>query len=1076
MNKFSADATYDEGALNSAIANATDFYNLNILPAWTSKHVDDAYAKDMYNRHYFVKDYPSTSNIKYVYDPNLVPAGRAHHRRRGRSEISYRAVDGLPLSRLLVHELTHTQVPYFYRTYTQDDADTLTGAYGFDPEFIKEMYRRDGAVAGENTHLDEAAAVNREFRHILFNRYNDEFGRYPTLDEYKAYVHALPLDTVKDIYVNGATGNGYVGNRLLKEQMNIISDFWKNNPITPNTDLEEHGKLLQDAKRRAEEAKDAFLNTERLEKARDAWENVARTDQVPKMYVNGSGYDTKTAEFKKMKITDNFKRGFLQKVAERDRVAPDIRDSKRLNEVLPEVATTLPERFAEDPWMSLKNPFRVKNGWGNFWKSDGKGNNRLRLNPYLGAIHNPNYEDLPEDMSDAVMFDDFQNGIRAGILKIRSALKPKNRAGAPTVQPTPLSVAVALGLKPIEQLTATNGHFDDYPAEHFAHDISGLYPESASNFMDYEIYDVTDDTVKNIARLWLNNVAANGSTIPDTVIDKAIEAANTQYELSDDEYNAIHKKYLETLPIKETPWWVDELMAEYGVTADQDAVADENNPAVAAGAQQENPQPQDTVAQTVVQDQKMQVPEATAGSVADGTASPGAEGSWISRNGMGVAGGSLAALAALLYLTNRRKKKVSEKTAGLSDDGTHFKLDPGETVGAVINEWKSRHPDSDVSVEDVVRANGGIPAQRYLAGKKYKFPTADDIADNRKHQNSDNNKQETTEKGIVDSVSDWLNRKTPAGTLARDVLRTQINRAARSIGLIDDDKAIFPGSIIDHLSSDQEQWLRYAIQAKNGGNVVPEGRFGGVRAGSGKYQDDYLTYVHPGFKYSFFPSTDLEGPWYDLASSDISNKLRTASWRDIGVPNQIEYMLGDWGWTTDEDGNIVVNDVYDFNTGEGDKDHGSYTGIRQHAGRYASSDVEPDSQKTRFQINLGKPEDWDRFDVDKFHEFNEPYRKDFPKAFYYTDEPGAKPDDNPLSLNAGLGGAGLTAAILAATYGSSKRSKERELEESGIARGSNEFDHEMKKWRRNKLLLSVIETALAGVASSAVPAALKIPV
>lgn len=417
------------------------------------------------------------------------------------------------------------------------------------------------------------------------------------------------------------------------------------------------------------------------------------------------------------------------------------------------------------------------------------------------------------------------------------------------------------------------------------------------------------------------------------------------------------------------------------------------------------------------------------------------------------------------------------KRAELSEDGRSFTLDPGQTLGGVVAAWNRDHPEAKVTVDDVVYVNGGIPVTRFLAGKRYRFPTAEAMS---AHRSAASKEPESSDGGgIVEAVENWLRHRSPGGTLARDIVRTQVNRAARGLGL-SDDTSIWPGGIVRRLTDDQEAWLRLAIQAKNGGGGIPaSGSFGGVRAGSGKYQDDYLTYVHPGFRYSFFPNTDVDGPWYDPASWGLSDKLRTVAWRDTGVPNSIEYMLGDFGWTTDEDGNVIVRDTYDFNTGEGEKEHGSYSGIRAQAGRYASKGTEPASQKTRFEVNLGRPEDWAAFDPVRFHSFNEPYRKDFPNDFYYNEEPLEKDNSwdtpNYSRINAGLGGAGLAALLFAATYGGGRKAQERRLEEEGIQRGSKEFRRRMSDWRTNRLLMSALGMLSAGAVASTLPSLLKLP-
>lgn len=427
------------------------------------------------------------------------------------------------------------------------------------------------------------------------------------------------------------------------------------------------------------------------------------------------------------------------------------------------------------------------------------------------------------------------------------------------------------------------------------------------------------------------------------------------------------------------------------------------------------------------------------------------------------------------WLEHAMGKSAQENDESVfSADFKTFKLKPGQSIGHVVAEWNKLHPDNKVTVDDVVYANGGIPAARYLSGKKYKFPSADDIVDRRSSNTEQTGSSTTKEQSVVDRISNIIRKRTPVGTFINDVARANTNKAARGIGLIPDDMSILQGPVVDRLSDEQEDWLRLAIQAKYGGKVPENGGFGGVRVeGTNKYQDDYLTYVHPGFKYSFFPSSEKEGPWYDPSSWSITNKLRDVNWRNTGVPNSIEYMLGDFSFGTDENGNIIVQDTYDFNDGEGQGGNGHYKGIRGWAGRHASSNKEPDSQKIRFKVNLGNPKDWAKFDPKKFHAFNEPYRKEFPKAFYYNDEVPEEKPKSRVPLYAGVGGAATIAAILAASYKDSKADAEKKLVDSGVVAGSPAFEKAMKKWRRNKLLKSVAAVLAGGAASGSVAKAVS---
>lgn len=228
----------------------------------------------------------------------------------------------------------------------------------------------------------------------------------------------------------------------------------------------------------------------------------------------------------------------------------------------------------------------------------------------------------------------------------------------------------------------------------------------------------------------------------------------------------------------------------------------------------------------------------------------------------------------------------------------------------------------------------------------------------------------------------------PTDAFITDYINTSANRLARNIGIVPNDKSIIPGVTIKHLGKKQEEWLRQAIMTKHRGKVPESGSFGGGR--KGRKFDDYHDHVHPGFYYGQFPDPDAnsevkeESTWYKPSTWDIVNKARMALWRNTGVPNQIEYMLGDWSWNTDKNGNIIVNDTYDFNIGEGKKQKGRYGELRRWAGEHLSRSIDPDSQKIKFRINLGNPKDWGKYDKGKFMSFNEPYRERFPGMYYYN--------------------------------------------------------------------------------------------
>jgi len=333
------------------------------------------------------------------------------------------------------------------------------------------------------------------------------------------------------------------------------------------------------------------------------------------------------------------------------------------------------------------------------------------------------------------------------------------------------------------------------------------------------------------------------------------------------------------------------------------------------------------------------------------------------------------------------QEQMRKSAQTFSDDGSSFVLAPGQTPGHAITAWNRLHPDQRITVDQLSQANNGLDPTKYRAGVSYRLPAAAQPAQQPAPAPVQAPLQSPPQAQSAQPVQqpeehwpivNWFYKKSPTGEFARDVARSNVNRFARWTGLVDENDSLISGRDVTSMSNEQMDWLRQAILAKHKGKVPATGSFGGVRKSVGRNTDDYRTYVHPGFNYAAFPNTDNPNSW------GIVNKYRAANWRNTGVPNQIEYTLGDWGWTTDKDGNVIVNDTYDFNSAEGHRQSGEYGGIRRWAGENASRDTDPDSGKTHFNINLGNPSTWGEFDPQRFHGYNEPYREQFPNDFIYS--------------------------------------------------------------------------------------------
>jgi len=55
-------------------------------------------------------------------------------------------------------------------------------------------------------------------------------------------------------------------------------------------------------------------------------------------------------------------------------------------------------------------------------------------------------------------------------------------------------------------------------------------------------------------------------------------------------------------------------------------------------------------------------------------------------------------------------------------DGRTFMLPKGKTLSHVVSEWNNANRNRRISVNDIVAANSGLDARKYVAGRKYNMP------------------------------------------------------------------------------------------------------------------------------------------------------------------------------------------------------------------------------------------------------------------------------------------------------------------------------------------------------------------
>jgi hypothetical protein len=95
---------------------------------------------------------------------------------------------------------------------------------------------------------------------------------------------------------------------------------------------------------------------------------------------------------------------------------------------------------------------------------------------------------------------------------------------------------------------------------------------------------------------------------------------------------------------------------------------------------------------------------------------------------------------------------------------------------------------------------------------------------------------------------------------------------------------------------------------------------------------------------------------YNYGSRNGANgQDRSGFWNRMSTPSgRLEHTLGAYGFYTDEQGNTIVHDIYDFNVGQRQGGDGRYAATRNFAGEFASRSTDPDEGKIKYSINLGK--------------------------------------------------------------------------------------------------------------------------
>lgn len=110
--------------------------------------------------------------------------------------------------------------------------------------------------------------------------------------------------------------------------------------------------------------------------------------------------------------------------------------------------------------------------------------------------------------------------------------------------------------------------------------------------------------------------------------------------------------------------------------------------------------------------------------------------------------------------------------------------------------------------------------------------------------------------------------------------------------------------------------------------------------------------------YNSFTS-DLYNQMYNYnygSRTGVGGEDRSGLWARMNTPRaRLEHTLGQYNFYTDENGNTIVTDIYDFNDDQKQRGDGKYANIRNGiAVTYGSRSSEPNEGKIKYKINLGK--------------------------------------------------------------------------------------------------------------------------
>lgn len=108
--------------------------------------------------------------------------------------------------------------------------------------------------------------------------------------------------------------------------------------------------------------------------------------------------------------------------------------------------------------------------------------------------------------------------------------------------------------------------------------------------------------------------------------------------------------------------------------------------------------------------------------------------------------------------------------------------------------------------------------------------------------------------------------------------------------------------------------------------------------------------------------TPKKGSWtasdWKQLQGNYTGGNRSVFQRNFGPLASIEHCLGQFDWYTNNDGEIVVTDTFDWNVGSSSEKQGWYTKARDFMGEYGTSSDAPKDEKTKYKINLGNPKNW----------------------------------------------------------------------------------------------------------------------